>query len=338
MVGRGGDVRLRSGVSGVVRSQVAGIQRLRILAGMFQTACERGAGSVTVAHVVERSGVSRRTFYELFDDRDDCFLAAFEEALTRASERVFGAYRSGDGWLEQLRAGLVELLVFLDEEPLAGRLLVCESLSAGPVVLGRRAEVIRVLTRAVDAGRALVREGREPLPLAAEATVGGVLSLIYARLCEPQDGGLLELAGPLMSMIVLPYLGVGAARRELDRRLPVRASVMGRGDVVPLGDVFKGSGMRLTYRTVRVLEAVAERPCASNRVVGESAGISDQGQISKLLDRLQRTGLIENSGVGSGKGMPNAWSLTDKGWLIAHGVRTHTNGIEVKGQGSADGI
>ena len=55
---------------------------------MFDVAAQQGAGSVTVAHVVERSGVSRRTFYEHFSDREDCLLAAFERALTLASDRV----------------------------------------------------------------------------------------------------------------------------------------------------------------------------------------------------------------------------------------------------------
>jgi AcrR family transcriptional regulator len=298
---------------------------------MFEVACERGGGGVTVAHVVERSGVSRRTFYELFVDRDDCFLAAFEEALAHVSERVLGAYRSEDGWRARVRAGLVESLAFLEEEPLAGRLLVCESLAAGPVALRRRTQVLSVLTGVVDAGRALVREGREPLPLVAEATVGGALSLIHARLGEPGHGRLLELAGPLMSMIVLPYLGAGAARRELDQPLPARVSAATPSEMVAsLADVFKGAGMRLTYRTVRVLDAIADQPSASNRLIGERAGIQDQGQISKSLSRLERTGLVSNSGLGPGRGAANAWTLTGKGRAVVQSVRSHTTGEKDK--------
>lgn len=81
--------------------------------------------------------------------------------------------------------------------------------------------------------------------------------------------------------------------------------------------------MRLTYRTIRVLLAVAEQPGVSNRQVGDSAGIADQGQISKLLGRLQRLELISNTGLGPGTGAPNAWSLTGKGHQFADSIRVH---------------
>jgi chromosome segregation and condensation protein ScpB len=86
--------------------------------------------------------------------------------------------------------------------------------------------------------------------------------------------------------------------------------------VDPLRDV----EMRLTYRTVRVLAAVAEHVGSSNREIGFASGIGDQGQISKLLTRLHRLGLIENTGAGRTKGAPNAWRLTDKGHDVQNAV------------------
>jgi len=71
--------------------------------------------------------------------------------------------------------------------------------------------------------------------------------------------------------------------------------------------------MRLTYRTSRVLMAIAERPGTSNREVSERAGIVDQGQISRLLGRLEGLGLISNLGGGAIRGAPNAWTLTAAG-------------------------
>ena len=59
--------------------------------------------------------------------------------------------------------------------------------------------------------------------------------------------------------------------------------------------------MRLTYRTALVLEEVAEHPGVSNRVVAERAGISDQGQVSKLLARLEHLGLLANTGAGQAR-------------------------------------
>jgi DNA-binding IclR family transcriptional regulator len=75
--------------------------------------------------------------------------------------------------------------------------------------------------------------------------------------------------------------------------------------------------MRLTYRTAQVLECIAGEPGISNRVVAERAGISDQGQISKLLARLERLGLLVNCGEGHAKGEPNAWTLTALGLEVA---------------------
>jgi predicted transcriptional regulator len=71
--------------------------------------------------------------------------------------------------------------------------------------------------------------------------------------------------------------------------------------------------MRLTYRTLRVLSAIAHTPGISNRGAAEAAGVRDQGQISKLLSRVERLGLIRNTGAGQAKGAANAWTLTDRG-------------------------
>ena len=82
--------------------------------------------------------------------------------------------------------------------------------------------------------------------------------------------------------------------------------------------------MRLTYRTVRVLLAIASRPGASNRQVADASGVADQGQISKLLARLEHLGLIHNTGAGPLRGEPNVWSLTPKGEEIEHTIRRQT--------------
>ncbi len=301
------------------QERVSAIQRSRMLVALVEVAAERGVGAASVAHIVERAGVSRRTFYELFEDREDCFLAAFDHALARACERVLPAYDARAGWRERVRAGLVELLGFLDEEPGLGGLLVIDSLSAGPRGLERRARTIAALIAVVDGGREEGRAARESPPLAAEGVVGAVFSVLHARMLARRAWGtrgsrksagepFLGLLNELMGMIVMPYLGIAAARRELVRSAPV-ARVVERLDGDPLRDL----DMRLTYRTIRVLVAVAAMPEASNRAVAEAAGVSDQGQISKLLARLEHLGLVANVGEGPAKGEPNAWMLTAKG-------------------------
>jgi AcrR family transcriptional regulator len=286
---------------------VVEIQRARILAAMTDVACERGAGNVTVAHVVEYAGVSRRTFYELFTDRDQCFLAALDEAIAHASRYVLDAYDLDAKWTERIRAALTALLSFLDVERGVGWLLVVGSFGAGTDALERRRRVLSQIITVIDEGRREVGEG--PAALTAEGVVGAVFSVIHARLLERNTGRLGELVNPLMSMIVLPYLGPAAARRELARPLPK----VEHRPTASASNPLKELEMRLTYRTVRVLMAVASTPGGSNRAVADRAGVEDQGQISKLLGRLEKLGLVSNTGLGPGRGAPNAWMLTKQG-------------------------
>jgi AcrR family transcriptional regulator len=310
--GRGRGVE-RDGLSD---GRVSGFQRARLLAAMTEVSVERGAGNVTVAHVVERAGVSRRTFYELFSDREECFLAALDDGIARASWHVLAAYDPEAKWAERIRTALTALLEFFDVERGVGWLVVVGSSGAGPQALERRRRVLAQITTVVDEGRSEVRGGEGPPPLTAEGAVGAVFSVIHARLLEDDPGGLVGLVNSLMSMIVLPFLGAAAARRELSRPVPEA-----KHPSVPSGvsNTLRGLEMRLTYRTVRVLMAVAACPGSSNRTVADRAGVGDQGQISKLLGRLEKLGLVANTGLGPGRGAPNAWTLTTQGEEV-HGA------------------
>jgi AcrR family transcriptional regulator len=302
--------------NGLGRERVIEIQRARMLTAMFDVVSERGAANASVAHVVARSGVSRRTFYELFADREDCFLAAFDDAVAHAWECVLEAYGTQSRWRGRIRASLAALLQFLDDQPAMGRLLVVEVLGAGPRALEHRARVLAQVVAAVDRGRAESKPGKEPPPLAAEGVVGAVFSVIHTRMLDERSGPLLGLTGALMGMIVLPYLGATVAQEEIARPAPKRDNASRRAVEDPLRDL----EMRLTYRTVRVLMAIAalggRGPGPSNRQVAEAAGVSDQGQMSKLLARLQHLGLIDNAGSGSARGEPNAWILTPTGHRV----------------------
>jgi len=124
-------------------------------------------------------------------------------------------------------------------------------------------------------------------------------------------------------MIVLPYLGPVAARKELDRPVLVSRAVAkgSNGHVsVAASDPFRGLSIRLTFRTARVLGTIGAQPDASNREIGQDAGVTDQGQMSKLLRRLEKAGLIENRGEGQVRGEPNAWRLTAHGQGVLHAV------------------
>jgi AcrR family transcriptional regulator len=260
----------------------------------------------------------------VFEDREECFLAALDEAIERIAAEVAPAYAREGKWSVRIRAALSVLLEYFDANPGVARMCVVETLRAGPAVLERRRLVLGALSAAVDGGRAEVKHGGEPLPLTAEGLVGGALAVVHTRLLaalptegsrrgEPERRPLVELVNPLMGMLVLPYLGAAAAGRELERPAP-KAPVATVAD--GLKDPFNGLSIRFTYRTARVLATIAEDSGASNRMIADSAGIGDEGQMSRLLRRLQTAGLIENLGEGHTRGEPNAWWLTERGEAI----------------------
>lgn len=301
-------------------AHVLEMQRHRLLSALVEVLGEHGYEGATVGRICKRAGVSRRTFYDLFDDREACFLAAFDLAIERLTVQIVPAYTQNGRWRESLRGALTMLLECFDAEPGLARLCLVETLKGGPPVLERRRAVTDVLTIAIDAGRREAK-GADPPPLTAESLVGGTVSVIHSRLAERGSRPLVEWVNPLMSMIVLPYLGPVASRRELNRPVPVPSASRSNGHVsAPARDPFKDLPIRITFRTMRVLSTIGERPDASNRDIAEAAGVSDQGQMSKLLHRLEKSGLIENHGQGQARGEPNAWRLTRHGQGILHAV------------------
>jgi AcrR family transcriptional regulator len=352
---RRGDVtRARRGAGASPRKNVTGVsevQRTRMLNAAARVVSEYGYSKMSVARVTGGARVSRRTFYDVFEDREDCFLAIFEDALTRASERLTHAYESADtsraaivatAWCERVRAALTELLTFFDEEPQVASLLVVEALAAGPRVLQRRAQVLKGLSAVLHEDGSRAAGSKEIAPLTGEGVVGGVFGVLHTRLSQNDPGATVELLNPLIGMIVLPYLGQAVAQRELKRATPKRArsrTIKAAGaQETPsslASDPLEGLPMRVTYRTLRVLGAIAERPGASNRAIGELADTHDQGQISKLLARLEKLGLIENTSGNGHKptGEPNAWCLTARGREVEGALRVRPGDGAYAGNG-----
>ena len=299
-------------LAGSPGGQVAEMQRRRLLLAVGEVVGEHGVTGLTVGRVCAQAGVSRRTFYEQFSDGEACLLAALNAQLERLSVELRPRYERNGKWRDRVRDGLTCLLERLDGDPSMARLCVIETLRGGPAVLERRARILGTLAVIVDEGRGEARAGSDPPPLTAQGVVGGALSVIHARLLANAQGPLVELAGPLMAMIVHPYLGLAAARAELERPTPTAAHVAPRQSADP----FKGLPIRFTYRTARVLATIAATPGASNRHIADNSGISDEGQMSRLLGRLNKCELVENQGEGHTKGEPNAWTLTRRGQAI----------------------
>jgi AcrR family transcriptional regulator/DNA-binding MarR family transcriptional regulator len=305
---------------GAPRGHVSEIQRARMLGAAIEAIEQNGYERLTVAEVIGRAKVSRKTFYDLFEDREDCFLAVFETTLAQLGARIVPAYREAAGWRGGMRGGLAALLAFVEDEPELARLCIVDALAGGPRVLAVRARALAELRRVIDLGRGEAAAKGAPPSVTAEGVVGAVLAVLHARLQERSRQPYLALHGSLMSMIVLPYLGARVASRELERSAPAVARRDAAEQPVTR-DPMAGLDMRLTYRTVRVLSAIAERPRASNREVADGAGIADQGQISKLLARLQGLGLIENVDRLLAKGAPNEWRLTERGERVERATR-----------------
>lgn len=310
----------RPAQDGLPRGHVTEIQRARMLSAAVEAIEENGYARLTVAQVINRAKVSRKTFYDLFVDREDCFLAVFERTLDQMQARVMEAYAQESSWREAVRAGLAALLIFIEEEPELARLCIVDALGGGPRVLEKRARVLVQVRRVIDRGRNAATIRREPPKVTAEGVIGAVFAVIHTRMLERSAKPYIGLHGPLMSMIVLPYLGTRAASRELARQAP-QVRRRAKAELGVGKDPMAGLDMRLTYRTVRVLTAIREHPGASNREVADRAGIADQGQISKLLSRLERLDLIENVDRLQLKGAPNEWCLTARGERVERATR-----------------
>lgn len=293
----------------VIDTKISRLQRDRVIAAAIEIVGTDGYASLSVARLVQRSSVSRRTFYDLFRDREDCFLAAFEQTLAQARERVAAAYASQPDWLSGMRAALIEALDLIEQNPTAAKLCIVDALAAGRRVLASRAGVLDELAGVIDRAREQ-DEQAGALPLAG-AVAGGLAFALHAHLvaeAPPQT----NLLGVLMAMIVLPYRGRAAARAQLAIPAPVRRPSSSAPE--PDGsNPLRTLKMRVTYRTIRVLMATSEQPGASNLEIAQAAGILDQGQVSKLLRRLETLGLVENFGEGQRRGRPNCWRLTRLG-------------------------
>ena len=336
-------------LAGSPGGQVAEMQRRRLLLAVSEVVGEYGATGLTVGRVCAQAGVSRRTFYEQFTDGEACLLAALDAQLERFAHMLRPRYERQGKWRERVRDALSCLLERLGAEPSVARLCVVETLRGGPAVSERRARVLEDLATVIDEGRSEARAGSDPPPLTAQGVVGGALSVIHARLLASPEvidqrsssatehpragisagsgrGGsgearpLVELTGPLMAMIVHPYLGPAAARAELQRPTPATSPLPPRHSADP----FKGLPIRFTYRTARVLATIAATPGASNRHIADNSGISDEGQMSRLLGRLSKCELVENQGEGHTKGEPNAWTLTLRGQAIHNTITQRT--------------
>ena len=210
---RSGGCTLDDGVS----SPVAGAAERRLVRRTEALLRERRVCEFDREAACSAADVSPGEFRTLFADCGELYVRVFDRVSARACSGMLAAYGSHGDWLDSVRAALLELLSFLDREPGLARFLVVDSLTGDARMLARRGEVLGRLAGALDDGAPSMPGGYTPGAFGTQAVVHGVASVLSTRLLEHPARPTRELAGSLMAMIVLPYLGVGAARAELSR-------------------------------------------------------------------------------------------------------------------------
>lgn len=213
----GGEGQFPSGIRSLPSDLVSAVQRERLLAGMLRACAQLGYRELTVQDVLERAGVSRPTFYEHFENKEDCFLAAFDAAAGRLRDRVdAAASEGGDRWRDRLRMAVEELLRFVNDEPDAARTLIVEARASCPAAMDRRDELLDHFASCIDTQvRAELDTEATISPIAAAGVVGGVESLLYDRINREDTADLGALIPSLMYFAVLPFEGHEAASAEL---------------------------------------------------------------------------------------------------------------------------
>jgi AcrR family transcriptional regulator len=207
--------RLPPGRHGLPREFVTHNQRERLIAGIAEAIAEYGYSGTTIAHITSAAAVSRRTFYEHFSSKDECFVAAYDTVMKELRERVTEAFETTEEWPQAIKAGIAAMLEFLAAEPSLARLCMVEALVAGPAVVER-------YDAAIQSFVPYFREGREGRPkevldrLSAtteEALVGGMVSLISRRIIAGRAEELVDLLPDLVEFTLTPYIGSAEATK-----------------------------------------------------------------------------------------------------------------------------
>jgi AcrR family transcriptional regulator len=197
---------LPSGRHSLTRDAVLASQRGRLLDAMAEAVAEHGYGSTTIAHVVSRAGVSRKTFYEHFADKQDCFLAMYDIGIAFVLGRIVEELDDDLDVRERLVVGLRTFLTVLSEEPAFCRSIVLEVQVAGPPGLARRRAVLAAFSdRYVEVNRQARAEDPTVVPLSDEVAlgiVGAILELVSTRVEDGRIAELPELAAPLTEFVV----------------------------------------------------------------------------------------------------------------------------------------
>jgi AcrR family transcriptional regulator len=209
---------LPRGRHGLSREFIAEHQRERLLTAIADSLDENGFERTTVSAISGLAGVSKSDFYRHFAGKDECFFAAYDEAVARLREAVTSACAGGSQWAERVCAGLAAALTRLAAEPAQANMLLVEGLRAGPGVSGRFQRAIESFVPYLrDGAPAGTSASRAPAAV-DEAVVGGIASLLGRRVLAGEADRLDRFFPELAEFALTPYLGVAEARRIISSR------------------------------------------------------------------------------------------------------------------------
>lgn len=196
-------IKLTGGPHGIPRAVVADVQRGRLLDATAEVMAEEGYIATTVHMILKRAGISRRTFYELFDDKEDCFLQTYQEAADHVVELVHRSCAAGGTPERRIENGLRAMLDFARREPAVARVCIVEVMGAGPRARDRRAATMERLTGLVSEVLEERYERAEAL-LRARVIVGAVHEMVYDALSRNRTRGLSRVAEEVVESYLSP--------------------------------------------------------------------------------------------------------------------------------------
>jgi AcrR family transcriptional regulator len=215
--------------------EVARNQRTRLFGAMIESVSQRGYRTTTVAHVIALAGVSRRAFYELFSNKEQCFLATYDIVVARSRKRVLDAWTGERGWANRLHAGCKALLDDAAESPKGPRLVLVDALGVGPRARERMLLAGFTFERLVGSAFQVAPDGVGFSQLTSRAIVGGVRQVIFRRMLEQRERELYTLTDEVLDWIesyrtpAAVRLGVPAPVAP-GRQPPTPAAFLARND------------------------------------------------------------------------------------------------------------
>jgi AcrR family transcriptional regulator len=207
--------RLPRGRHGLSPEFVAQNQRERLIAGLTQALYEVGYQKTTVSLIGQRASVSKSDFYKHFESKDECFIAAYDEAITRIREQVSAACEraEGDEWAVRVRDGIDALLKLFAAEPALASIALVEGLRAGREVYDRYQEAVESFVGCLRQGAPSTPGGTKVPDATDEAVVGGIASMLGRRVLAGEAERLSELFPEILEFTLAAYLGAEEARR-----------------------------------------------------------------------------------------------------------------------------